>query len=170
MVSCCPAILFLFFFLFFSYYPNKKIKKRRERSKSNFWKGVTKTNVCCYVVPETESTVVVLDQTGSRVFLQVVAAVLHVHNIIRPACLLPPLANQVASHPQLLRLQYVMKLGYCQCCFLQSDEQKRYKSADYELQKAQHGHKYVFPVTQVSCKRAIFRQVTCLKIAPLHET
>ena len=40
-----------------------------------------------------------------------------------------------------------MKPGYCQCCFLQSDEQKKCKCVDYELQKAQRGHKDVFPVT-----------------------
>ena len=52
--------------------------------------------------------------------------------------------------PQLLTCtpRYVMKLGCCQCCFLQSDEKKkRYKCADYEIQKAPHRHKDVFPVT-----------------------
>ena len=40
-----------------------------------------------------------------------------------------------------------MKPGYCQCCFLLLDEQIKYKCADYEQQKAPHGHKDVFPVS-----------------------
>ena len=140
------AVVQLFYFLsfFFSYNPNKK--KRRERSKSNFWKGMIKTNVCCNAVSETQLPLSSISQ-AQGVFLQVDAAVLQLHN--HSSCM-PVASSSKASRitlPQLLRPQYAMKPGYRQCCFLQSDEQKRYNCVDDELQKAQHGHKDVFPVT-----------------------
>ena len=145
LVWLAAVQLFYFFvFLFFHIFQTKK--KRRERSKSNFWKGMTKTNVCCNAVPETHPPLSSINQ-AQGVFLQVDAAVLHLHN--HSSCM-PVASSSKPSRitlPQLLRPQYAMKLGYCQCCFLQSDEQKRYKCVDYELQKAQHGHKDVFPVS-----------------------
>ena len=127
VVSCCPAILHLLFFFILSKQRERereRERERRERFKSNFWKGMTKTNVCCYVVPETQSSSSLIKQ-AQRVFLQVDAAVLHLHK--HSSCM--PVAS--SSKPsrttltQLPRPQYVMKLGYCQCCFLQSDEQKK---------------------------------------------
>ena len=103
---------------------------------------MTKTNVCCNAVPETQPPLSSINQ-AQGVFLQVDAAVLHLHN--HSSCM-PVASSSKPSRitlPRLLRPQYAMKLGYCQCCFLQSDE-KKYKWVDYELQKAQHGHKDVF--------------------------
>ena len=143
MVSCCPAILFFLFFFILS-----KQKKGRERSKSNFWKGMTKTNVCCNVVPKTQPSSSSIKQ-AQGVFLQVDAAVLHLHN--HSSCM-PVVFSSKPSRitlPQLLRPQYAMKLGGCQGCFLQSDEQKKSTNAwimNYK-KHMQHGHKDVFPVT-----------------------
>ena len=124
VVSCCPAIpLFIFLSFFFIYYVQTK-KKREERSKSNFWKGMPKTNVCCNAVPETQPPLSSINQ-AQGLFLQVDAAVLHLHN--HSSCM-PVASSSKPSHitlPQLLRPQYAMKPGYCQCCFLQSDEQKK---------------------------------------------
>ena len=140
VVSCCPAILLLSFFFFFHLIQTKK--KRRERSKSNFWKGMTKTNVCCNAVPGLNRRPRSIRLKGYSCKLMLLFCTF---TIIHPACLLPPPASRITL-PQLLRPQYAMKPGYCQCCFLQSDEQKKmYKCVDYELQKAQHGHKDVFP-------------------------
>ena len=87
------AAVQLFYFLSFFFFIWSKQKKRRERSKSNFWKGLIKTNVCCNAVPETQPPLSSINQ-AQGVFLQVDAAVLHLHNH-HPACLLPPPANQV---------------------------------------------------------------------------
>ena len=97
-----------------------------------------------------ELTVVLLDQQAQGVFLQVDAAVLLLHK--HSSSCMPVVSSNKPSRktlPQMLRPQYAMKLGDCQCCFLQSDEQKRYKYVDYELhwKHMQHGHKDVFPVT-----------------------
>ena len=103
---------------------SKQKKKERERSKSNFWKGMPKTNVCCNAVPETQPPLSSINQ-AQGLFLQVDAAVLHLHN--HSSCM-PVASSSKPSHitlPQLLRPQYAMKPGYCQCCFLQSDEQKK---------------------------------------------
>ena len=85
---------------------------------------MTKTNVCCNAVPETQPPLSSINQ-AQGVFLQVDAAVLHLHN--HSSCM--PVASSGKpsriTFPQLLRPQYAMKLGYCQCCFLQSDEQKK---------------------------------------------
>ena len=133
MVSCCPAILFLSFF-FFSCYPKEK-KEEKGPKAIIICKGITKTNVCCNVVPKTQLSSSSIKQ-AQGVFLQVDAAVLHLHN--HSPCM--PAVSSSKPHritlPQLLRPQYATKLGGCQCCFLQLDEQKRYKCVDYELQKA----------------------------------
>ena len=85
---------------------------------------MTKTNVCCNAVPETQPPLSSINQ-AQGVFLQVDAAVLHLHN--HSSCM--PVASSskpsCIALPQFLRPQYAMKLGYCQCCFLESDEQKK---------------------------------------------
>ena len=124
LVWLAAVQLFYFYLSFFFHIlcPNKK--KRRERSKSNFWKGMPKTNVCCNAVPETQPPLSSINQ-AQGLFLQVDAAVLHLHN--HSSCM-PVASSSKPSHitlPRLLRPQYAMKPGYCQCCFLQSDEQKK---------------------------------------------
>ena len=95
-LAAVQLFYFLSFFFFFSYIMSKQKKKKRERSKSNFWKGMPKTNVCCNAVPENQPPLSSIKQ-AQGLFLQVDAAVLHLHNI-HPACLLPPPANQVTYH------------------------------------------------------------------------
>ena len=124
VVRCCPAILLLSFFFFFYLIQTKK--KRRERSKSNLWKGMTKTNVCCNAVPETQPPSSIDQAQGINSCKLML--LFCTFTIIHPACLLPPPASRITLL-QLLRPQYAMKLGYCQCCFLQSDEQKKCKNA-----------------------------------------
>ena len=82
-----------------------------------------KTNVCCNAVLETQPPLSSIKQ-AQGLFLQVDAAVLYLHN--HSSCM-PVASSSKPSHialPQLLRPQYAMKPGYCQCCFLQSDEEK----------------------------------------------
>ena len=122
-LAAVQLFYFLSFFLFFFFFHIiQTIKKKRKRSKSNFWKGMTKINVCCNAVPETQPPLSSINQ-AQGVFLQVDAAVLHLHN--HSSCM--PVASSSKpsriTFPQLLRPQYAMKLGYCQC--LQSDEQKK---------------------------------------------
>ena len=119
------AAVQLFYFclsFIFSYNPNKK--RKDQRSKTNFWKGMTKTNVCCNAVPETQLPLSPINQ-AQGVFLQVDAAVLHLHN--HSSCMSVASSSKPSriTLPQLLRPQYAMKLGYCHCCFLQSDEKKK---------------------------------------------
>ena len=128
VVSCCTAIL-LFVFLSFFFHIIQTKKKKRERSKSNFWRERNdQTNVCCNAVPETQPPLSSIYQ-AQGVFFQVDAAVLHLHN--HSSCM--PVASSSKpsriTFPQLLRPQYAMKLSYCQCCFLQSDEQKKSANA-----------------------------------------
>ena len=75
-------------------------------------------------VPETQPPLSSFNQ-AQGVFLQVDAAVLHLHN--HSSCMPVAYSSKPSrmTLPQLLRPQYVMKLGYFQCCFLQSDEQKK---------------------------------------------
>ena len=124
LVLLAAVQLFYFLSFFFFSYIKSKQKKRRDRSKSNFWKRMTKTNVCCNAVPETQPPLSSINQ-AQGVFLQVDAAVLHLHN--HSSCM--PVASSSkpsgVTLPQLFRPQYTMKLGYCQCCFLQLDEQKK---------------------------------------------
>ena len=123
LVLLAAVQLFYFCLSFFFFIYKSKQKKRREMSKSNFWKGLIKTNVCCNAVPETQPPSSSINQ-AQGVVLQVDAAVLHLHN--HSSCM-PVASSSKPSRltlPQLLRPQYAMKLGYCQCCFLQSDEQK----------------------------------------------
>ena len=124
LVWLAAVQLFYFCLSFFSF---KNKKKRRERSKSNFWKGMTKTNVCCNAVPETQPPSSI-DQAQGPGYSCKLMLLFCTFTIIHPACLLPPPASRITL-PQLLRPQYAMKLGYCQCCFLQSDEQKKCKNA-----------------------------------------
>ena len=164
VVSCCPAIL-LFVFLFFHIIQTKK--RRRERSKSNFWKGMIKTNVCCICCPG-NSTAVVLDQSGSRGILAswCCCSAPSQSFILHACCLLQQSKSHntpsIAQAPRCdeARLFIASAASYNQM------NKKRYKCVNDELQKAQHGH------NEVSCKRAILRQVTCLKISPdlLRET
>ena len=120
-LAAVQLFYFLSFFLFFSYKPNKKKKKKKVQKQ--FLEKNDQTNVCCNAVPETQPPLSSINQAHG-VFLQVDAAVLHLHN--HSSCM--PVASSSKSSritfPQLLRPQYAMKLGYCQCCFLQSDEQK----------------------------------------------
>ena len=118
------AVQLFYFCLSFFFHIIQTKKKRRERSKSNFWKGMTKTNVCCNAVPETQPPLSSINQ-AQGIFLQVDAAVLHLHS--HSSCM-PVASSRKPSRitlPQLLRPQYAVKQGYCQCCFLQSDEQKK---------------------------------------------
>ena len=105
------AVVQLFYFLsFFFFHIIQTKKRRRERPKSNFWKGMIKTNVCCNAVPETQLPLSSISQ-AQGVFLQVDAAVLHLHN--HSSCM-PVASSSKASHitlPQLLRPQDAMKLG-----------------------------------------------------------
>ena len=143
------AAVQLFYFclslFFFSYYPNEK--KRRERSESNIWKGITKADVCCNVVPKTQPPSSSIKQ-AQGVFLQVDAAVLHLHN--HSPCM-PAVSSRKPRRitlPHLLRPQNATKLGGCQCCFLQSDEQKGTNAWIMSYKKhMQHGHKDVFSLT-----------------------
>ena len=143
------AAVQLFYFLsffFFSYIPKRK--KRRKRSKTNFWKGMIKTNVCCNAVPDTQPPLSSINQ-AQGVFLQVDAAVLHLHNINHSSCM-PVASSSKPSRktlPQLLRPQYAMKLGYCQCCFLQSDEQKKVQMRGLWTTKSTTRTQRRFPVT-----------------------
>ena len=120
-------------------------KKRRERSKSNFWKVMTKTNVCCNAVPETQPQLSSINQ-AQGVSLQVDAAVLHLHN---HSSWMPVASSSKPSHitlPQLLRPQYAMKLGYCQCCFLQSEVQKKKNEWIMNYKKHNTDTKTFFPL------------------------
>ena len=118
--------LFYFCLSFFFFHLIQTKKKRRERSKSNFWKGMTKTNVCCNAVLETQPPSSIDQAQGINSCKLML--LFCTFTIIHPACLLPPPASRITL-PQLLRPQYAMKLGYCQCCFLQLDEQKKCKNA-----------------------------------------
>ena len=86
------AVQLFYFCLSFFFHLIQTKKKRRERSKSNFWKGMTKTNVCCNAVPETQPPSSIDQAQG--VFLQVDAAVLHLHN--HSSCM--PVASSGKSH------------------------------------------------------------------------
>ena len=119
------AVQLFYFCLSFFFHIIQTKKRRRERSKSNLWKGMTKTNVhvCCNAVPETQPPLSSINQ-AQGIFLQVDAAVLHLHN--HSSCM-PVASSSKPSRitlPRLLRPQYAIKLGYCQSCFLQSDEKK----------------------------------------------
>ena len=89
-LSAVQLFYFCLSFFFFSFNPNKK--QRRERSKSNFWRGMTKTNVCCNAVPETQPPS--SSDQAQGVFLQVDAAVLHLHD--HSSCM--PVASSGMSH------------------------------------------------------------------------
>ena len=125
-LAAVQLFYFLSFFLFFSYNkPNKKKKKKRKVQKQ-FLERNDQTNVCCNAVLETQPPLSSINQASAHgVFLQVDAAVLHLHN--HSSCM--PVASSSKpsriTFPQLRKPQYAMKLGYCQCCFLQSDEQKK---------------------------------------------
>ena len=144
VVSCCPAIL-LFVFLFFFHII--QTKKREEKGpKAIFekeWPKIMyvvmlsrKLNRCC---PRS------IRLKGYSCKLMMLFCTF---TIIHPACLLPTPANQVAWHSlncsgPNMRWSWVISSA---ASYNQMNK-KWYKCVDYELQKAQHGHKDVFPVT-----------------------
>ena len=125
------AAVQLFYICFsFSYYPNKereRERERRERFKSNFWKGMTKPmHVVMLSLKLNQRRPWSNRHKGYSCKLMLPFCTF---TSIHLACLLPLPANQVAqrslncSGPNMW--WNLMKLGYFQCCFLQSDEQKK---------------------------------------------
>ena len=138
VVSCCSDILLLSFFSFFMFIQTQK--EREEKSlKAIFKRNDRNLFVCGNVFTETQSSLSSIKE-AQGVFLQIDRCYRSAppQAFVLQACTLPSPANQVAYHFFNLSGPNTMKPGYCQCCFLQSDEQIKYKLVDYERQKAPH--------------------------------
>ena len=157
------------------------IKTKREREEKNlkaiFQKEWPKP-ICMWSCFHWNTIVVVFDQRGTRsIFASWLMLSFCTCTSIRLAGLYVAFSSKPRHIPlpQFLRPQHAMKPGYCQCCFLQSDGQKKkYEWVDYGLQKAPHGHKDVFPVTLLvstsqakersSDRSPVWRSLFCLNL------
>ena len=145
VVSCCSDILLLS--SFFPCYPNTK-KERRKESKSNFFKRNDRNLfVCGYVFTNHHRP---RSKRHKEYFCKLIDAVvlrLHNHLSCRPVrCLLQQTKSHTTPSISQAPLRDEARLWPVLLPTIRWTKRK-YKWVDYELQKAPHGHKEVFPVS-----------------------